>query len=185
MVMAILIITILTIIIITIILKTVSTWLSVLVYLATLVMPVWRPPTRSSSSSPSLSLSSSSPSSLSSSLPSSLSLSSSPSSRPSMIYENIFRPGGNTGSGQIPAGGNQLLSHSCVFSKCGRLCRLRFWETVSFPIVGTGLERVKSPIWIFQTGFRNFTLQPHFGASTLFFLQKWKYCNFTAKLFCQ
>ena len=40
--------------------------------------------------------------------------------------ENIFRPGGNTGSGQIPAGGNQLLSHSCVFSKCGRLCRLRF-----------------------------------------------------------
>ena len=89
-----------------------------------------------------------------------------------MIYENIFRPGGNTGSGQIPAGGNQLLSHSCVFSKCGRLCRLRFWETVFFPIVGTGLERVKSPIWIFQTGFRNFTLQPHFGASTLFFFNK-------------
>jgi len=42
----------------TVILKTVSTWLSVLVYLATLVLPVWRPPTR---------------------------------------------PGGNTGSGQIPA----------------------------------------------------------------------------------
>jgi len=42
----------------TVILKTVSTWLSVLVYLATLVVPVWKPPTR---------------------------------------------PGGNTGSGQIPA----------------------------------------------------------------------------------
>lgn len=32
----------------TVILKTVSTWLSVLVYLATLVIPVWRPPVRSS-----------------------------------------------------------------------------------------------------------------------------------------
>ena len=32
----------------TVILKTVSTWLSVLVYLATLVIPVWRPPVRGS-----------------------------------------------------------------------------------------------------------------------------------------
>ena len=32
----------------TVILKTVSTWLSVLVYLATLVIPVWRPPARGS-----------------------------------------------------------------------------------------------------------------------------------------